>query len=141
MRKDNKHSLPEYVDVMVSCLFHFVQVIFQWCVATESWRLWFLQDDVTYGIRLRNMTGMKTFVKAEPYEAAKRRRSSKGIENSMELAPDVPSVCVDVFTFYAVPEGELGASDVPAGEAAGEAPVQYNDESASDQNENFETVQ
>jgi hypothetical protein len=47
---------------------------------------------------------------------------------------------IAVFTFYAVPEGEVGASDVPAGEAAGEAPVQYNDESASDQNENFETV-
>ncbi|KAL3582464.1 hypothetical protein D5086_016796 [Populus alba] len=48
---------------------------------------------------------------------------------------------LSMFAFYAVPEGELGASDVPAGEAAGEAPVQYNDESASDQNENFETVQ
>lgn len=31
-----------------------------------------------------------------------------------------------LFTHYAVPEGVLGASGVPAGEAAGEAPVQYN---------------
>ena len=42
-------------------------------------------------------------MKAEPYEAAKRRRSSKGIENSMELAPDVPSVCVDGTVLDAVP--------------------------------------
>lgn len=63
-------------------------------------------------------------MKAEPYEAAKRRRSSKGIENSMELAPDFPAVCVDGTVLDPVPEGELGASDVPAGEAAGEAPLQ-----------------
>jgi hypothetical protein len=42
-------------------------------------------------------------VKAEPYEAAKRRSSSKGIENSMELAPDVPSVCVDGTVLDPVP--------------------------------------
>ena len=43
----------------------------------------------------------KIFVKAETYEAEKR--SSKGIENLMELAPDVPSVCVDGTVLDPVP--------------------------------------
>lgn len=41
-------------------------------------------------------------MKAETYEAEKRR-SSKGIENLMELAPDVPSVCVDGTVLDPVP--------------------------------------
>ena len=42
-------------------------------------------------------------MKAEPYEAAKRRKNSKEIEKSMELPPDVPSVCVDGTVLDAVP--------------------------------------
>lgn len=35
---------------------------------------------------------------------------------------------IALYKFYVVPEGELGASGAPAGEAAGEAPAQYNEE-------------
>ncbi|KAF9673732.1 hypothetical protein SADUNF_Sadunf10G0054700 [Salix dunnii] len=85
-------SLPEYVDVMVSCWFHFVQFSFQWLAAFSFF------GDVTFGIRLRKMTGV-----VGPYEAAKRRKNSKEIENVTELPPDVPSVCVDGTVLDPVP--------------------------------------